>query len=189
MEHSVERSSSHHDCLPGAGNYTGPDTRARSFSARRPNRSEGRRRPRLGDPHLDRSRGLHRHRLPDTPAGRRGVDEPGDFQVHVDDTGNTGNTDTTYTDTDVEAEARYVYRVKARNGDLLSPRSSFANAELPASPDPDSTRDGAVDLGDITGLTETQFSSYTIKGGNDSVDYFKFSITEPKLLTYRPAPA
>ena len=107
-----------------------------------------------------------------------GVDEPGDFQVHVDD---TGNTDTTYTDTDVEAEARYVYRVKARNGDLLSPRSSFANAELPASPDPDSTRDGAVDLGDITGLTETQFSSYTIKGGNDSVDYFKFSITEPKL--------
>ena len=31
-----------------------------------------------------------------------GVDEPGDFQVHVDD---TGNTDTTYTDTDVEAES------------------------------------------------------------------------------------
>ena len=111
---------------------------------------------------------------------QRGVHEQGDFQVHVDD---TGNTDTTYTDTDVEAEARYVYRVKARNGDLLSPRSSFANAELPASPDPDSTRDGAVDLGDITGLTETQFSSYTIKGGNDSVDYFKFSITEPKLVT------
>ena len=111
---------------------------------------------------------------------QRGVHEQGDFQVHVDD---TGNTDTTYTDTDVEAEARYVYRVKARNGDLLSPRSSFANAELPAPPDPDSTRDGAVDLGDITGLTETQFSSYTIKGGNDSVDYFKFSITEPKLVT------
>ena len=108
-----------------------------------------------------------------------GVDEPGDFQVHVDD---TGNTDTTYTDTDVEAEARYVYRVKARNGDLLSPRSSFANAELPASPDPDSTWDGAVDLGDITGLSSARFSRHTIKGGNDSVDYFKFSITEPKLL-------
>ena len=109
-----------------------------------------------------------------------GVDEPGDFQVHVDD---TGNTDTTYTDTDVEAEARYVYRVKARNGDLLSPRSSFANAELPASPDPDSTRDGAVDLGDITGLSSARFSRHTIKGGNDRVDYFKFSITEPKLVT------
>ena len=108
-----------------------------------------------------------------------GVDEPGDFQVHVDD---TGNTDTTYTDTDVEAEALYVYRVKARNGDLLSPRSSFANAELPASPDPDSTRDGAVDLGDITGLSSARFSRHTIKGGNDSVDYFKFSITEPKLV-------
>ena len=108
-----------------------------------------------------------------------GVDEPGDFQVHVDD---TGNTDTTYTDTDVEAEARYVYRVKARNGDLLSPRSSFANAELPASPDPDSTRDGAVDLGDITGLSSARFSRHTIKGGNDRVDYFKFSITEPKLV-------
>ena len=107
-----------------------------------------------------------------------GVDEPGDFQVHVDD---TGNTDTTYTDTDVEAEALYVYRVKARNGDLLSPRSSFANAELPASPDPDSTRDGAVDLGDITGLSSARFSRHTIKGGNDSVDYFKFRITEPKL--------
>ena len=108
-----------------------------------------------------------------------GVDEPGDFQVHADD---TGNTDTTYTDTDVEAESTYVYRVKARNGDLLSPRSSFANAELPASPDPDSTRDGAVDLGDITDLSSARFSRHTIKGGNDSVDYFKFSITEPKLV-------
>ena len=108
-----------------------------------------------------------------------GVDEPGDFQVHADD---TGNTDTTYTDTDVEAESTYVYRVKARNGDLLSPRSNFANANLPASPDPDSTRNGAVDLGDITGLSSARFSRHTIKGGNDSVDYFKFSITEPKLV-------
>ena len=178
MEHSVERTSSHHGCLPGAGNYTGPDTRARSLAPAAPT-------------------GLKAAAAHDSvtltwiaPAGstvtgyqilrwQRGVHEQGDFQVHVDD---NGNTDTTYTDTDVEAEARYVYRVKARNGDLLSPRSSFANAELPASPDPDSTRDGAVDLGDITGLTETQFSSYTINGGADLVDYFKFSITEPKRL-------
>ncbi len=57
----------------------------------------------------------------------------GDFQVHVDD---TGSADTTYTDTDVEPEARYVYRVKARNGDTLGPQSSYFDADLPAPPVP-----------------------------------------------------
>ena len=64
---------------------------------------------------------------------QRGVDELGDFNILVDD---TGATDTTYTDTDVEAEARYVYRVKARNGDDLSEQSNFFNADLPAAPEP-----------------------------------------------------
>ena len=57
----------------------------------------------------------------------------GDFQVHVAD---TGSTDTAYTDTDVEAGARYVYRVKARNGDALSGQSNYFNANLPAAPEP-----------------------------------------------------
>ena len=62
---------------------------------------------------------------------QRSVHEQGDFQVHMDD---TGSADTTYTDTDVEAEARYVYRIKARNAGGLSARSNYFNADLPAAP-------------------------------------------------------
>ena len=64
---------------------------------------------------------------------QRGVHNPGDFQVHVDD---TGNADTSYVDTDVEAEARYVYRIKARNAAGLSPRSGYFDADLPEPPVP-----------------------------------------------------
>ena len=63
----------------------------------------------------------------------RAVHAVGDFQVHVDD---TGSADTSYTDTDVEPEARYVYRVKARNGDAVGPQSSYFDADLPAPPVP-----------------------------------------------------
>ena len=62
---------------------------------------------------------------------QRGVDELGNFHTHVDDTGDTA---TSFTDTDVEANARYVYRVKARNGNQLSDQSNFFNANLPAPP-------------------------------------------------------
>ena len=51
------------------------------------------------------------------------------------------------------------------------------------SSDSDSTRDGAIDLGDITDLESTIYPTYTINGDDDAVDYFKFTITEPKFVT------
>ena len=62
-----------------------------------------------------------------------GVHDAGEFIVHVDDTNSLA---TSYADSAVEAEARYVYRVKARNSFGLSERSSFFNAVLPAPPTP-----------------------------------------------------
>ena len=67
---------------------------------------------------------------------RREVDQLGNFHIHVE---NTGNADTAYTDRDVEAEARYVYRVQARNGNRIGERSNFFNANLPAAPEPTPT--------------------------------------------------
>ena len=63
----------------------------------------------------------------------RGVHEVGDFQIHVDDTNSAASS---YVDTAVEAEASYVYRVKARNSSGLSERSRFFRADLPTAPDP-----------------------------------------------------
>ena len=63
----------------------------------------------------------------------RGVHEVGDFQIHVDDTNSAASS---YVDTAVEAEASYVYRVKARNSSGRSERSRFFRADLPAAPDP-----------------------------------------------------
>ncbi len=115
------------------------------------------------------------------------VHGPGEFAVLVDDTGGAA---TAYTDTGVEAGGRYVYRVKARNAAGLSEQSSFFNAGLPEAPEPtptpepdtDATRDGAVDLGDITGLGETRYPKFTINGDDDRVDYFSFSLTAPKRV-------
>ena len=61
----------------------------------------------------------------------RAIHSLGDFQIHVDD---TSSNEIAYTDTDVVAEARYVYRIKARNSAGLSPKSRFANADLPEAP-------------------------------------------------------
>ena len=61
------------------------------------------------------------------------VDDPGVFHVQV---GSTGSSATSYTDSDVDAETRYVYRIKARNAHGLSPRSSYFNATTPAAPAP-----------------------------------------------------
>ena len=63
----------------------------------------------------------------------RGVHEVGDFQIHVDDTNSAASS---YVDTAVEAEASYVYRVKAGNSSGRSERSRFFRADLPAAPDP-----------------------------------------------------
>ena len=63
----------------------------------------------------------------------RDVHAAGDFQVHVDDTGSAA---ASYVDRDVEAETRYVYRIKARNAEVLSARSKNFNANTPPAPDP-----------------------------------------------------
>ena len=208
---------------------------------------------------------------------QRGVHDPGDFQVYVDDTGSAG---TGYTDTDVEAEARYVYRIKARNAGGLSARSNYFNADLPAAPavpnaptgltssntyiaivlswddpgddsitgyqvlrrdrsdaasqfevladdtestatsytdshiapkaeyeyqvkarnehglsaagaahsvdvpaDPDAITTGAIDLGDLTAVTEARSPEYEINGHGDRLDYFRFTLTEPRQVS------
>ena len=63
----------------------------------------------------------------------RAVDDPWVFHVHVESTGSAA---TSYTDSDVAAETRYVYRIKARNAAGLSPRSGYFNADTPAAPPP-----------------------------------------------------
>ena len=62
----------------------------------------------------------------------RDVHGLGNFQVHVDD---TGSVSTSYVDEDVEAETRYVYRIKARNAGGLSGRSDYFAANTPAAPE------------------------------------------------------
>ena len=52
---------------------------------------------------------------------------------------NTGSATTTYTDTSVTPRTRYVYRVKAKNSDGLSPQSSYLNVETLETP-PESPR-------------------------------------------------
>ena len=60
------------------------------------------------------------------------IHDPGHFEVIEDD---TGSSDTSYTDTDVAPETKYVYRVKAGNAHGLSGRSGYVNTTTPAAPD------------------------------------------------------
>ena len=92
----------------------------------------------------------------------------------------TANANTSYLDTDVEAEGSYAYRIRARNSAGLSGFSNDFNANLPTAPplvEPpektggdDATREGAIGLGDITGLGEVRFPEHTIDGTDDQVD-------------------
>ena len=61
----------------------------------------------------------------------RATDAVGSFTVIEND---TGDANTTYTDTSVAASSRYVYRVKARNGNGLSQRSRYRRADTTAAP-------------------------------------------------------
>ena len=60
------------------------------------------------------------------------IHDPGEFEAIEDDTGSAA---TSYTDTDVEPETKYVYRVKARNAHGLSGRSGYVSTTTPAAPD------------------------------------------------------
>ena len=62
------------------------------------------------------------------------VDAPGQFQVHVEDTGSAA---TTYVDREVEPDTRYVYRIKARSAAGLSERSDYFKADTPPEPEPE----------------------------------------------------
>ena len=105
----------------------------------------------------------------------------------------TANANTSYVNTDVEAEGSYAYRIRARNSAGLSGPSNDFTANLPTAPPPveppektgddDATREGAIGLGDITGLGEVRFPKHIIDGTDDQVDYFSFSLTEPKRVT------
>ena len=57
--------------------------------------------------------------------------QPGEFIILLDD---TAVTDTSYNDTTVEAGTFYVYRIKARNANGLSPRSGYFDARVPLPP-------------------------------------------------------
>ena len=48
--------------------------------------------------------------------------------------------------------------------------------------DPDDTRDGATDLGDITSLAGPEFPNASLDGDGDSIDYFRFTLTEAKQV-------
>ena len=68
-------------------------------------------------------------------------------------------------------------------------RQPTASVDLPgptaagkALTDADATRDGADDLGDITDLSEVQFPTNTLNGGDDAVDYYQFSLTAERLV-------
>ena len=48
--------------------------------------------------------------------------------------------------------------------------------------DSDAQASGAQDLGDVTDWSQFQVFDDAVDGTDDAVDYFKFSLSEPKLL-------
>ena len=103
-------------------------------------------------------------------------------------------------DTDISGAASSTYPlVDADQGKTVKVRVSFTDdagneetlASSPSEPvepaatessDPDATRAGAIDLGDITTLARARYPTYDINGVDDVVDYFMFTITEPKRV-------
>ena len=67
-----------------------------------------------------------------TPA----IHDRGHFEVIEDD---TGSSDASYVDTDVEPETKYTYRVQARNAHGLSGRSGYVTTTTPEDPTPPNT--------------------------------------------------
>ena len=76
-----------------------------------------------------------------------------DLGVFTTITDKTGSATTSYTDTSVEPERRYVYRVVAVNAHGPSPRSGFVRAEPPAAPEPpaDKESEGSPSSSQTTG--------------------------------------
>ena len=76
----------------------------------------------------------------------------------------------------------YFFGARILKGERV-PTGSYEVAVTTPAPDLDSSRDGAIDLGDITGLEEPQFENYTLEGEADATDYFKFTLTKPMRIT------
>ena len=81
-----------------------------------------------GDNSITGYQALRRSRDGDTYGDGQGAAE---FVAVTDDTGSAA---TTYTDMSVTPRTRYVYRVKAMNGNGLGPRSTYLNVETTAQP-------------------------------------------------------
>ena len=114
------------------------------------------------------------------------VHEPGYF---VTINANTGSAATTYTDSTVEPETRYVFRVKAVNAVGVSKQSRFTNINTPPEPTPTPTPEPISEPDPVaparpTGLTNTATHNavtLTWDGPNDN------SITHYQVLRREPA--
>ena len=114
------------------------------------------------------------------------VNDRGVFDVIEDD---TGSSDTSYEDTNVEPETKYFYRVKARNANGLSEWSKVVKATTPADPTPPNsaatgqpTITGTAQVGetltadtsgisDTNGLTNVQYTYQWVRNdGNTDTD-------------------
>ena len=106
----------------------------------------------------------------------RAVDAPGQFQVHVEDTGSAA---ASYVDRDVEPDASYVYRIKARSAAGLSERSDYFRADTPPEPEPEpepnSTAPGAPTIGGTAQVGETLTADTSGIADADGLDNATFS--------------
>ena len=104
-------------------------------------------------------------------------DGPG-FAPIADDTGSGA---TTYVDASVTPEARYTYRVKARNSAGLSPQSSYANVDVPAAPEP------AQQVQQLLGLYASVLQVVNADGtiGEQSVELFWEDPEDDAITGYR----
>ena len=108
------------------------------------------------------------------------TDAEGTFPVLVED---TGSSETSYLDTDIDPNTDYVYQIKARNTAGLSSASEELQGTTPARGDDAGSLPGnAIDLGNITSLGKVRFPKYTINGENDTVDYYRFQLTEARRV-------
>ena len=105
-------------------------------------------------------------------------DADSQFEVLADDTESTA---TSYTDSHIAPKAEYEYQVKARNEHGLSAAGAAHSVDVPA--DPDAITTGAIDLGDLTAVTEARAPEYEINGHGDRLDYFRFTLTEPRQVS------
>ena len=109
---------------------------------------------------------------------RQGVDELGAFNGHLDD---SGNTETSYTDTDVAAGVRYMHRVTERNGDLFIERSNYFGARLPVVPEPEEEERKPLSAPRLTAVT---VDNVTQTGATVTVDISNADDT-PVYLQYK----